>query len=840
MSPQRSSEMERIAREARQFREAEAQRIAAEKDAARRALELQKQKERERIALQSGQFLQDTVKEQELMLQLKSQSMQQHREEELKLETAAAVAEKARQLSEKEQQERQRLEQEQQLLRQRQAFKKSSSSQDSEMDVRSLQSFSGDFEDGEDDHEARAYSRQSTMYYDAAMSQSFLEATTAPAIELTNDSRQTPSKQFKKSETVYYDASPSNVAVGGSTMDSPETFETPMPINYHQETTGTIYHDPQASLLSTPRGPEYFQTPGQASLEVVDSTAGGDSFQSPMPQQTATDPTPKGTVYYDASTMKETTSSIEITSPAGIQARALFAGKDEYLIPSNADPHSEERIMAHRPTKGLGKICKKDSPDEDELVVHNRVHEASYEIPIEYNPSTGSFTVTRDAEISMSTSMAPSRLDGKWSGRLEGKASMGPSAETNMAVGSATLDYAVNSWSKLSLGMIRGHELYHPLITVGGSLLRHGSVLGVTFYHNAQFLHAMMLEHSMYSISFRHVFPTSRWVFSSDLSRRQDLTLAISNSKLSSQVIWSLRNPQRLATRVDIRPTLRKDRTAHIFAEYKSFGAWQLGGTLIQSLHSKIATIGMGVRLYSTRGLEWILSWNRGDATVRIPIIVTSGIRSVNVGQILYFSMISFLLQEGIAELWGWNNVTVKDVEDEDARSAATNSTNNAKARQDALLQRDLMARQAKRKTDEEVDKSGLIIHKATYSVKGGEKWDATIPLQFWVNRSSLHLPAKSKSQLLGFYDISIQEKATLNTLDRLESSSLGLSSWWKSVWSDLLDSSLGPSQLQSVNGATRPTPTLTVRYDFQGQAYQITIRDEQELILPNPAAKRL
>lgn len=817
--------MERIARETRLFREAELKRIAAEKDEARKALEYQKQQERERIAFQSGQFLEDAVKEREQMSRLKSLTIQQQREEELRLE--ADVSEKARQLSVKEQLEKQRKLEERLVLQQREL--KKSSSKDTDTDTASLQSFSGDMERNEDRARGQALSRETTVYYDASMSQASLEQTS----ELESTKQLKTPVLLKKTDTIYYDATPDPQV---------ETFQTPMPMEKFEETKDTVYFDTRLPLTDTPHQPMTFQTPGQGSLETVYSNPDTTTFQTPMPIRNVPVPDPsQNTIYFDASTMRDQTSSDVFTSPAGAHARALFAGKDDDTFPtetSNVDPTSEERIMAHRLPRVFQNVQKKELPEHEEPAVYTRMQEACYEIPIEYNPSTGSFTVTRDAEISMSTSMAPSRVDGRWTGSLEGKASLGPSAETNSAVGSVTLDYSMNNWSKLSLGMIRGHELFHPLITIGGSLVRHGSTLGVTFYHNASFLQAMLLEHSMYSISFRHLFPGCRWTFSSELSRRQDLSLALSNSKILSRISWSLRNPERMTARLELHPKLREDRTAHIFGEWQSFGSWQLGGSLVQSLHSKIATVGLGVRLFSARGLEWVLSWNRGDATVRIPVVVTTGIQNVNFIQAMYFSLLSYLIQEAIAELWGWNNPVDKNPEEDQPSSAPTITT--AKARQDAELQKDLMSRQAKRKKREEVDKEGLVIHKATYALSGGEEWDATVPLQFWVNRSSLTLPPTSKSQLLGFYDItSAKKNQRSNAPHVVGASQSGSWLWWKAMWNDLMD--LSTSTLPSNAGAaSRPNPTLYVRYDFKGQAYHITIQDEQELILPNPNARRL
>jgi hypothetical protein len=505
-----------------------------------------------------------------------------------------------------------------------------------------------------------------------------------------------------------------------------------------------------------------------------------------------------------------------LETPAAVPA--FHAMDDEYV----------QRLVVHKldqrsiPRKSKGK----DNADNDDSWIDGRVQkEASCEIPLEY---TGDgFKLLRDTEVTMVTTMLPSRIDGPWSGTLEGRSTLGSSSS---ASGSFTLDYKSSPWSRLSFGMIRGHELYHPLITIGGSLVQKGSSVGLTFYQNAAFLNAMFLEHFMYSLSFRHRFPNSRWILTSDLSRRQEVSLSLSNSKLSGSMGFHLRKPKQMNLRVDIRPKISEHRRAHLFCQWK-LGTWQVGASLVQSLHSQIASVGLGLRLVSTRGLEWVLSWNRGDASIRIPIVVSQGLSNVHLGQVLYFSVISFLVQEGLAEMWGWN---VEPTSESSTKSLAA-AFNTAKAREDAELQRDLMARQAKRKTREEADKDGLYIHQATYHVDGGDDWDATIPLQFWVTQSSLSLPPMSKSQLLGFYNISAEMKQKKDKQNR--DTTIG-SSRWEETWRDLLD--IGQADSRKSVPSKGATPTLTVRYDFKEVSYQITVMDHEELKIPNPQATRL
>ena len=110
--------------------------------------------------------------------------------------------------------------------------------------------------------------------------------------------------------------------------------------------------------------------------------------------------------------------------------------------------------------------------------------------------------------------------------------------------------------------------------------------------------------------------------------------------------------------------------------------------------------------------------------------------------------MISFFIQEGLAEMWGWKALPDEEVATISPEILLRNIT---KLREDAMLQRDLMTRQAKRRKREEQEKDGLLIQKALYQAVGGDTWEVTIPLQFWVSHSSLNLPPVSKSEFLGF-----------------------------------------------------------------------------------------
>jgi Domain of unknown function (DUF3395) len=934
----KETEWERVAREAREFRESEAKRIAAEKEEARNAMELRKQLERERIAMETGRFLKDAAKEQESKLRIKEHDKHIQREEGLRV--VSGVSEKAQLLSERDCLERQRAAEERRIRETRSLQGSPYISSDSshvetssimteqggeKVDGASLshgsigsidsapnQSFIEDSSDTADDDSTavtKVLERRDTIYYDAvnslsrrestagsaadmslagqpsgdepidnspvitamssamttsfgaAVDQSFLERTS----DMTNDDGTAVTKILKRLETVYYDTidipstgesetGPASTTIsaeavtvgehGGERLDSEalhagSTGNSDAPADQpHFEHFSDIEGNGSTNAAKLLKKSETMHDDTTPQLLRMESTADVDSSGNPETQAGNISHNPIETTSVPAERSgEEPIQFFQDDSPA----LTMLFGDDHANLGRQTRTEVaggyNDRIVKRRFQRTPRKPTARESEAEEDSSAHHGAPVACYEFPIEYSSSDGRFNIGRGAELSMSTYLAPARVDGNWSGVIEGKASLGPSALMDQADGSVTIDYAANRWSKLSFGMIRGHELFHPLITLGGSLMRHGSILGITFYHNAAFLHSMLLEHSMYSITFRHSFPKSRWVFSSEVSRRQQLSMTISNSKVFSTISWTMRKPQNATARLELRPTLGTDRAAHFFGECRSCGIWQVGASLVQSLHSSMATVGLGVRLYSTRGLEWVLSWTRGEATVRIPVLVSSGIANVHIGQVLYFGMLSFLIQEAIAEMWGWKHLdTQKPVE---KREGSIPVVPKGKARHAAEVQQGLMARQAKRKLRDETDKAGLVIHEATYAVEGGDSWNVSVPLQFWVNQSSLTLPPKPKSHLLGFFDLVVNETAESSDVAEVGEQPKHSSPWWKDAWNDLMAHPLATSDRPSAT-ALMPVPTLEVLYEFQGQRYQIQILDGEELVLPNPAAKKL
>lgn len=309
----------------------------------------------------------------------------------------------------------------------------------------------------------------------------------------------------------------------------------------------------------------------------------------------------------------------------------------------------------------------KYSSNDDDIpreIVHK---EASFELPLEVT-GDGVKLSPKIADLNMSTTIPPSRLGGSWSGLLAGKSSFG---NPNTVCGSASLEYRVSRWIRLSMGFTRGFEVKQNLISLGSRLLRKGgSTLGVTFYHQPSILeNATKLHLWSWSMTFRHCFEQSKWALSSVLSRRRDVSLVLTNNKLSARVGWKLQSAKQVLVRVDARPRLSEYRKAHLYCQWRS-GIWQFGASLVQSLHSRVATVGIGWRVYSTRGLEWVVSWNRGNATINIPITLSKHLTNASAAEAMYLSLVSYFVQDCIAEMWGW--IGEKAVEGDESGSVQT------------------------------------------------------------------------------------------------------------------------------------------------------------------------
>ena len=145
------------------------------------------------------------------------------------------------------------------------------------------------------------------------------------------------------------------------------------------------------------------------------------------------------------------------------------------------------------------------------------------------------------------------------------------------------------------------------------------------------------------------------------------------------------------------------------------------------------------------------------------------------------------------------------------------------KAKADAERQVALMKGPARSKRKREEERNGLVIDKAIYYVEGGARLDVTAQIQFWVSDSSLYLPSTPKSNLLGFYDVSSAGQSK----SKPKTEPIALTSWkqvWQGFWFD----------------AKAPVPILYIRYTHEGKTFELSVKDEEELVLPSPSGVRV
>ena len=261
-----------------------------------------------------------------------------------------------------------------------------------------------------------------------------------------------------------------------------------------------------------------------------------------------------------------------------------------------------------------------------------------------------------------------------------------------------------------------------------------------------------------------------------------------------------------------------------------------------------------GIELDSLKGLSWLFQWRKGDFSINVPIRLstvlfgTTAAETISFWKVASTSYITFVSCVIDCIIGDVIQQTIHQV------ITASSSTNNhvneksltlhQKLRKDAEQQKELMKRKAMINKRNEDEKDGLVIVNAMYGLMAdiqkydgkeneidddGEKvLDVSVQLQFWVNDSKLVLTSNSKSQMIGFYDVTM---GSLSTLMRKEGGneqgSMGLYSLWKNL---LHDDNIERRSSYAL-------PYLMVRYKFNGVLYDIQIRDDEAATLPSPKA---
>ncbi|KAL7562138.1 hypothetical protein ACA910_016697 [Epithemia clementina (nom. ined.)] len=294
---------------------------------------------------------------------------------------------------------------------------------------------------------------------------------------------------------------------------------------------------------------------------------------------------------------------------------------------------------------------------------------------------------------------------------------------------------------------------------------------------------------------------------------------------------------------------------------------------------------------WMARRTALLFVWTDCEFRLRIPIGLVPGSREAWMDfslQSIFLTVLTRVIQDGLAAVFGLHMVHTKA--NETAQQQV--QLRRQKARSDALKQQHLMKRQAQTRVEDEGE-TGLVIQKALYGRnlfknkqlgssrpissnsnadatattdtttdtltspdsstpsaaniedEGGEEClDVTVPLQFWVQQGQLELPAFSKRNLLGFYDPS----RYTTTQQKQQSSAIhnGLSSpqqqqqqrWWKGFVTRqaAMELSSDPQQQQQQQSPLE----LYIQYQSGGFLYEMTVHDEEGLLLPSPHALQI
>ena len=370
-----------------------------------------------------------------------------------------------------------------------------------------------------------------------------------------------------------------------------------------------------------------------------------------------------------------------------------------------------------------------------------------------------------------------------------------------------------------------------------------------------------------------------------DFSSRQHSLLSqpLCSCSISSQSLSSFKNKYRFGT---MEMGIGKNGQMY----------WQ---ALWTRVISNVTQISVGIRHLSSHGLIWLFQLERGNIHLNIPITVSSHtatnsrsfVEHVHVVpsypmQVFVMSILSTWLDGIIGRLMNHYNIPTMTNHNNQNDNHNQNETESntmymeeqllqlEKAKQDAQTQVMLMSKQARSKQRKEETKHGLVILSAIYTVLDDDdnddddecdSLDVVTQLQFWVVNSKLRLPASSKSHLLGFYDVTISSSSSSSSSSKntsnpktttketetsikakKESEStkqnttlLGsLVSFWKNIHWNFHETTASTSSSSLLSSSPPPKmATLTVRYKFNQQIYEKTIRDDEALNLPCPDA---
>jgi hypothetical protein len=227
-----------------------------------------------------------------------------------------------------------------------------------------------------------------------------------------------------------------------------------------------------------------------------------------------------------------------------------------------------------------------------------------------------------------------------------------------------------------------------------------------------------------------------------------------------------------------------------------------------------------------------------GGITVRIPITLLAPTTSIHSHfyftlQTMYVTLLTTIVHDVLTDLLFYTKLPKNTLLLTTSSDDFPIMTINEKQKEEAARQIMLLTKSSLMNRKLEDAKGGLVIEQAYYYYSlSTVTHDVTVPLQFWVSDSTLKLPSGSKSTMLGFYDIRRPQRAKKENIDSPKSIISSIISLVrnsicrrKEPSTEVLQEDISPDFKKRVK--------LYVRYKFCGITNEVTIFDEDELILP-------
>jgi len=230
-------------------------------------------------------------------------------------------------------------------------------------------------------------------------------------------------------------------------------------------------------------------------------------------------------------------------------------------------------------------------------------------------------------------------------------------------------------------------------------------------------------------------------------------------------------------------------------------------------------------------GLKWLLCYQRPEGiSIQVPIFVSCVLSPYYLNNLIWYSALSFLVDELVGEFSHTQTSTdsstpikediiisdkVSTIQGEQRWLHSSNATINADKQ--VSIMRPIAASKRKRETE----CNGLVIIKALYyrqSADPSTPMNVTDQLQFFVQNSSLVLPASSKSLLLGFSRLDSRTICQAEPNRSYANKGNAIFSW-----------------LLNHDKKVEPTASiLSVRYKFKGNVFETSVGDNDSLKIPN------